>query len=200
MIKDAGVRPLAEVLYRLSEHVKNADTGVFYLYGEGVVGWIHLNEGKYEDVVMQNHYSDEAVALLLNVSMAACRFQPWKVFPGKHAPLSETAKGLLAAGAQAPATVSGALRPAASTSVAPLPRQATPTAAPTRTPPQDKTLQMQTVEKLAMAYLGPMASIICQEAWEDHGGGFPAVLAIAENLSGDAREAFLADVRKTTEY
>ncbi len=201
MSKDAGVRPLSEILYSLSQHVQNRDSGVFFLYGEGVVGWVHLSEGRYEDVVMQNRHSDEAVALLMNVREASCRFQHGKVFPGNHPPLSETAKGLLAAGAKAPAPAPISARPVVSAPAfaPPRPSVAAPVApvAPAKPSPQNKLLQMQ-VEKLATAYLGPMASIICQEAWEDHGMSFSAILAIAENLSGDARETFLADVRKTT--
>jgi hypothetical protein len=204
MSNDAGVRPLAEILSILSEHVRNRDSGVFFLYGEGVVGWVHLNEGKYDDVVMHNRHSDEAVALLMNVRVASCRFQPGKVFPGGHPPLSETAKGLLEGGAKAPTVSPASQPPVASASAFSTPREVgPPPAAPSSPPralPQNKTGQMQGVEKLAMAYLGPMASIICQEAWEDHGVGTSAVRAIAENLSADAKAAFLADVRKATGY
>jgi hypothetical protein len=203
MSNDAGTRPMAEILHSLNEHVKNADSGVFFIYGEGVAGWVHLNQGRYEDVAMQNRHSDEAVALLMNVRAASCNFRPGKVFPGHHPPLSETAKGLLRGGANMPPVLSMSQRPAASASVSLVPRQGVAPAAPftpAKVSPQTKTHQMQEVEKLTLAYLGPMASIICQEAWEDHGAAPAAVQAIAENLSGNAKAAFLADVRKIIGY
>lgn len=153
-------RPLIEILRDLKSLALKKASGFFFVVTEDNHSCtIRLRGGQIEDVVFSRHRSDDAVHLLATVPAGRARFQADPASTGTpKVSLSEASLRWLMGGFE---------------------NAPPPIDTPTRTPSAsgdaaDVTAsQRETIERIALNYLGPIAGMLCDEAFE--GGG---------NLSG----------------
>lgn len=185
-------RPLADVLRELSGLIRKKVSGYFFIATESnQSSTILLRNGQVDDVTFSRYRSDEAVRQLALVSAARARFQPGAIGDSsKRAPLGEAALQWLLGGFEkdvatrerapvvvAPVVVESPVAEAASASVAPeSPRNV--------------------VEHVALTYLGPIASLLCDEAFSDSDDLEQVLQNLSANLSTpDEARRFVAEVR-----
>ncbi|MCC4620287.1 hypothetical protein LL965_09395 [Xanthomonas cassavae CFBP 4642] len=165
-------RPLIEVLRELRAlALKKASGFLFVVTEENHSCIVRLNAGQIEEVVFRMLRNDEAVQRLTMVGAAKARFQ---VDPGaglgKPSLLSDDSRQWLMGGFEqdlggAPSPVRAPVAPAPVP--APVPA-ASPAPAPSANggsgAPDERV--RDALEKVALNYLGPIAGMLCDEAWE----------------------------------
>ena len=147
---------------------------------------IRLRGGQIEDVVFSRHRSDEAVHLLAAVPAGRARFQADPASTGTpKVSLSEASLRWLMGGFESGSAPASGATPAR-------PHRA----AQRRAGDDRRQHQREIIEKVTLNYLGPIASVLCDEAF-DGGGNLERVLVqIAANLPNrDEEDRFLIEVR-----
>ncbi|MEA9657965.1 hypothetical protein [Xanthomonas campestris] len=182
-------RPLIEVLRELKAlALKKASGFLFVVTEENHSCIIRINAGQIEEVVFRMLRNDEAVQRLTMVGAAKARFQ---VDPGagmgKPSLLSEDSRQWLMGGFEqdlggAPAPVPA---PATVTAPAPVGNGAAP----------DEAVR-QALEKVALNYLGPIAGMLCDEAWDASSDIEQVLSQLAANLATPQEaQKFMTDAR-----
>lgn len=176
-------RPLIDVLRELQMLVQKKMSGHFFIATESNhSSMILLRNGHVDEVTFSRYRSDEAVKQLAGVSAARARFQPGKVDKSAaRTPLGEAALQWLLGGFESDAAMS--------------PRAA-PAAAPAPAPVTDTAARRAIVEKITLAYLGPIATLICDEAFADSTDLDRVLQQIGSNLSTpEESRRFMDEVR-----
>lgn len=194
-------RPLIEVLRELKAlALKKASGFLFVVTEENHSCIIRINAGQIEEVVFRMLRNDEAVQRLTMVGAAKARFQ---VDPGagmgKPSLLSEDSRQWLMGGFEqdlggAPAPV----RAPAATAPAPAPATPLATSAPASVGngavPDDAV--RQALERVALNYLGPIAGMLCDEAWDASSDIEQVLSQLAANLATPQEaQKFMTDAR-----
>ncbi|WDI91997.1 hypothetical protein [Xanthomonas campestris] len=194
-------RPLIEVLRELKAlALKKASGFLFVVTEENHSCIIRINAGQIEEVVFRMLRNDEAVQRLTMVGAAKARFQ---VDPGagmgKPSLLSEDSRQWLMGGFEQ--DLSGAPAPVrAPVAAAPVPAPATPlsTSAPAsvgNSAAPDEAVR-QALEKVALNYLGPIAGMLCDEAWDASSDIEQVLSQLAANLATPQEaQKFMTDAR-----
>ncbi|MEA5125597.1 hypothetical protein [Xanthomonas floridensis] len=196
-------RPLIEVLRELRAlALKKASGFLFVVTEENHSCIVRINAGQIEEVVFRMLRNDEAVQRLTMVGAAKARFQadPGAGL-GKPSLLSDDSRQWLMGGFEqdlggAPAPVRAA--------VAPAPVAASPVAAAAPAPapsgnasvgaPDDRV--RDALEKVALNYLGPIAGMLCDEAWEASSDVEQVLSQLGANLATPQEaQKFMADAR-----
>lgn len=156
-------RPLIEVLRELNALVQIEASGFVFLVTEELhSGIIRLHNGQVKEVTFRMLRGDDAVQALSMVSTAKLRFQPNDIPSyGNKMALNPAAMTWLLGGFEqelAGRSETTAALAAATTRAAAAP----PTAMPSWV---DKRAR-DTIEQVALNYLGPIAGMLCQEAFE----------------------------------
>ncbi|MFC3651967.1 hypothetical protein ACFONN_10475 [Dyella humi] len=181
-------RPLFEVLRELKALVQKKASGFFFIATESNnSSTIRLRNGQIEDVVFSRYRSDEAVQRLSEVSTARARFQPGALGnAGTSTPLSQVALQWLLGGFENDAL---ARQPPKSDAKPSAPAAAIAKAAPS---------QREIVEKLALDYFGPIATLLCDEAFSGSGDIEQVLAQLASNMpTHEESERFMAEARAT---
>jgi hypothetical protein len=195
-------RPLVDVLRELSALVHKKVSGYFFIATESnQSSTILLRKGHVDEVTFSRYRSDEAVKHLALVSAARARFQPSPVdVSSKRTPPGEAALQWLLGGfekdiaARARASVVTESAPVASPP-APAPVPA-PIAAPA--PGMDEAARREAVEHVALTYLGPIAILLCDEAFSASDDMDKILQNIASNLSTpEEATRFVQEARST---
>ncbi|MEA9481244.1 hypothetical protein VC290_12785 [Xanthomonas campestris] len=194
-------RPLIEVLRELKAlALKKASGFLFVVTEENHSCIIRINAGQIEEVVFRMLRNDEAVQRLTMVGAAKARFQ---VDPGagmgKPSLLSEDSRQWLMGGFEQ--DLGGAPAPVrAPAAAAPVPAPATPvaTSAPVSVgngaAPDDAV--RQALERVALNYLGPIAGMLCDEAWDASSDIEQVLSQLAANLATPQEaQKFMTDAR-----
>ena len=197
-------RPLIEVLRELKAlALKKASGFLFVVTEENHSCIIRINAGQIEEVVFRMLRNDEAVQRLTMVGAAKARFQ---VDPGagmgKPSLLSEDSRQWLMGGFEQ--DLGGAPAPVrAPVAAAPVPAPAAASAAPTASAPAsvgsgaapDEAVR-QALEKVALNYLGPIAGMLCDEAWDASSDIEQVLSQLAANLATPQEaQKFMTDAR-----
>ena len=197
-------RPLIEVLRELKAlALKKASGFLFVVTEENHSCIIRINAGQIEEVVFRMLRNDEAVQRLTMVGAAKARFQ---VDPGagmgKSSLLSEDSRQWLMGGFEQ--DLGGAPAPVrAPVAAAPVPAPAAASAAPTASAPAsvgsgaapDEAVR-QALEKVALNYLGPIAGMLCDEAWDASSDIEQVLSQLAANLATPQEaQKFMTDAR-----
>ncbi|WP_115513114.1 MULTISPECIES: hypothetical protein [Xanthomonas] len=196
-------RPLIDVLRELRAlALKKASGFLFVVTEENHSCIVRLNAGQIEEVVFRMLRNDEAVQRLTMVGAAKARFQ---VDPGagmgKPSLLSEDSRQWLMGGFEQ--DLGGAPAPARAP-VAPAPVAASPVAAAAPAPapsgnasagaPDDRV--RDALEKVALNYLGPIAGMLCEEAWDASSDIEQVLSQLGANLATPQEaQKFMADAR-----
>ncbi|MEA9586062.1 hypothetical protein VC279_07075 [Xanthomonas sp. WHRI 10064A] len=196
-------RPLIDVLRELRAlALKKASGFLFVVTEENHSCIVRLNAGQIEEVVFRMLRNDEAVQRLTMVGAAKARFQ---VDPGagmgKPSLLSEDSRQWLMGGFEQ--DLGGAPAPARA-AVAPAPVAASPVAAAAPAPapsgnasagaPDDRV--RDALEKVALNYLGPIAGMLCDEAWDASSDIEQVLSQLGANLATPQEaQKFMADAR-----
>ncbi|MBB4131677.1 hypothetical protein [Xanthomonas sp. 3075] len=196
-------RPLIEILRELKAlALKKASGFLFIVTDENHSCIVRLNAGQIEEVVFRMLRNDEAVQRLTMVNAAKARFQADPgVGLGKPSLLSEDSRQWLLGGFEqdlggAPAAPRAAAAPAAA------PAAAAPVAAASAasvsadggSAPDDRV--REALEKVALNYLGPIAGMLCDEAWEASSDIEQVINQLGANLSTPQEtQKFMAEAR-----
>ncbi|MBB3796856.1 MULTISPECIES: hypothetical protein [Xanthomonas] len=192
-------RPLIEVLRELKAlALKKASGFLFIVTEENHSCIIRLNAGQIEEVVFRMLRNDEAVQRLTMVNAAKARFQTDPgAGMGKPSLLSDDSRQWLMGGFEqdlggVPAPPRAAV---AAVAAAPAPAAA-PNAAPAGagSPPDERV--RDALEKVALNYLGPIAGMLCDEAWDASSDIEQVLNQLGANLSTPQEtQKFMADAR-----
>jgi len=176
------IRPLSAVLHELKALVESKASGFLFLVtDENHASSVRLRNGNIEEVSFSNRHSDEAVQMLMKVKAARARFQPsvMAAIPSKHGPLSTASIDWLLSGHDATAS------PGAQAHTAPASGAA-----------DQRARQRPVVEKIALTYFGPIATLLCEEAFGASTNVDHILVQIASNLPEQAEaDRFLAEAR-----
>lgn len=182
----SGFRPLSEILRELGPLTERKASGFFFIVTDDNHSCtIRLRSGQIDEVSYSRHRNDEAVQLLSRVHAARARFQPITISAaGSRGTLGEASLRWLLGGfehdigTRLPSVPSRDADDAGSTAAPPLPHQ------------------RAIVEKLALHHLGPIAGLLCDEAFAGNRGIEQALGQIAANLPSAAEaQRFLAEAR-----
>lgn len=173
-------RPLIEVLRELKTLISQKASGfLFVVTEENHSCTIRVQGGLVEDVQFRMLRNDEAVQRLGNVNAARSRFQVGVSGPAGRSALSESSLEWLQGGFEQSVKFTPPPAKAVSSSGGPTERQ------------------RQAIQDVALLYLGPIASILCDEAFENGAGLQQGLVQLASNLaSKEEGQRFLADIRK----
>ncbi|MBB3814859.1 hypothetical protein FHY13_003230 [Xanthomonas arboricola] len=197
-------RPLIDVLRELKAlALKKASGFLFVVTEENHSCIVRLNAGQIEEVVFRMLRNDEAVQRLTMVNAAKARFQADPgAGMGKPSLLSDDARQWLMGGFEQ--DLGGAPAPVrAPVAAAPVPAPAAASAAPTASAPAsagsgaapDEAVR-QALEKVALNYLGPIAGMLCDEAWEASSDVEQVLSQLGANLATPQEaQKFMADAR-----
>ncbi|MEQ8036326.1 hypothetical protein [Xanthomonas sp. WHRI 6106] len=201
-------RPLIDVLRELRTlALKKASGFLFVVTEENHSCIVRINAGQIEEVVFRMLRNDEAVQRLTMVGAAKARFQ---VDPGagmgKPSLLSEDSRQWLMGGFEqdlggAPAPARAPVAPAAApvapapiAAQAPAPSALAPSATGGAGAPDDQV--RDALEKVALNYLGPIAGMLCDEAWEASSDIEQVLSQLGANLATPQEaQKFMADAR-----
>ncbi|AKC78365.1 hypothetical protein XB05_06190 [Xanthomonas arboricola] len=196
-------RPLIEVLRELKAlALKKASGFLFIVTEENHSCIIRLNAGQIEEVVFRMLRNDEAVQRLTMVNAAKARFQADPgAGMGKPSLLSDDSRQWLMGGfeqdlggAPAPARAVVAPAPAAAAPVAAAAPAPAPSANASAGAPDDRV--RDALEKVALNYLGPIAGMLCDEAWEASSDIEQVLSQLGANLATPQEaQKFMADAR-----
>jgi hypothetical protein len=175
------IRPLGAVLRELRTLAGQKASGFLFIVTEdNHSASIRLRGGHIEEVSFRNRHNDEAVQLLAKVSGARARFQPGPVSPSRRVPLGEGALNWL-------------LRGNVDQQAAPT-KPNRPNASEIENTDQPQ-IQRQVIEKIALSYFGPIATLLCEEALSGSHDIEQALHQIASNLTQrDEADQFVAEV------
>ncbi|GGA38982.1 hypothetical protein [Dyella nitratireducens] len=176
-------RPLIEVLRELQRLVQKKVSGHFFIATESNhSSMILLRNGQVDEVTFSRYRSDEAVKQLAGVSAARARFQPGKFDASAgRTPLGEAALQWLLGGFESDKAVQQRVAPAA---------------APSAPPKTDAEASREIVEKVTLTYLGPIGTLICDEAFSSSGNMDQVLEQIGSNLSTPEEiRRFMEEVR-----
>jgi len=183
-------RPLHDVLRELKPLVQQKASGFFFVVTEDNHSCtIRLRGGEIDDVLFSRQRNDEAVQLLSKVTAARARFQPIAVSSTHSRGALSTAslQWLLGDFENAPPAATSAAtvtEPVDAPDVAAAPSSGISGA------------QRAAVEKVALNYFGPIASLLCEEAFVPDNDMEQALAQIASNLSSpEESRRFMADAR-----
>lgn len=192
-------RPLVQVLRELKSLAQKRSSGFAYVVTEDNHSCIvRLHQGQVQEVVYRMLRNEEAVQRLSMVAAAKMRFESSGIaaLPPGRAPLAESSVEWLLGGFEhdlggqqyqyAPAAVPSPAPGAASASA--------PAAEAVVVNPHVR----QALEQIALNYLGPIAGMLCQEAF-DAAGGDPqrAIVQLAGQLySQQEAQRFSEEARK----
>ncbi|QWM99800.1 hypothetical protein DGN21_11145 [Xanthomonas sp. MLO165] len=189
-------RPLIEVLRELKAlALKKASGFLFIVTEKNHSCIIRLSAGQIEEVVFRMLRNDEAVQRLTMVNAAKARFQADPgAGMGKPSLLSDDSRQWLMGGFEqdlggVPAP------PRAAVAAAPAPAAA-PNAGPAGagSPPDERV--RDALEKVALNYLGPIAGMLCDEAWDASSDIEQVLNQLGANLSTPQEtQKFMADAR-----
>ncbi|USJ00245.1 hypothetical protein MUG10_20200 [Xanthomonas prunicola] len=193
--------PLIEVLRELRAlALKKASGFLFIVTEENHSCIVRINSGQIEEVVFRMLRNDEAVQRLTMVGAAKARFQ---VDPsaglGKPSLLSDDSRQWLMGGFEQ--DLGGAPAPARAV-VAPTPAPAAPVASASAAPgssgnnagPDDRV--RDALEAIALNYLGPIAGMLCDEAWDASSDIEQVLSQLGTNLATPQEaQKFMADAR-----
>lgn len=184
--------PLIEVLHELKTAMLKKASGFFFIVTEENHSCIfRLQGGHVEDVIFRMLRNDEAVQRLAMASGARARFQADPALGaganGKSV-LGETTLQWLLGGFE----TDPALRPR------PQQPPATPpapvAAVPSNTGPALGPRQREAIQQVSLHYFGPIASMLCEEAFEDSGDLQQILGKLATNLaSPEEVQRFLSE-------
>lgn len=192
-------RPLIEILRELKAlALKKASGFLFIVTEENHSCIVRINSGQIEEVVFRMLRNDEAVQRLTMVNAAKARFQ---VDPGaglgKPSLLSDDSRQWLMGGFEQ--DLGGAPSPVRAP-VAPTPAPAAPAASASAAPvatgagPDDSV--RDALEAVALNYLGPIACMLCDEAWDASSDIEQVLSQLAANLATPQEaQKFMADAR-----
>ncbi|MCC8627309.1 hypothetical protein [Xanthomonas vesicatoria] len=196
-------RPLIDVLRELRAlALKKASGFLFVVTEENHSCIVRLNAGQIEEVVFRMLRNDEAVQRLTMVGAAKARFQ---VDPGagmgKPSLLSDDSRQWLMGGfeqdlggAPAPARAAVAPAPVASSPVAMAAPAAATSGNASAGAPDERV--RDALEKVALNYLGPIAGMLCDEAWEASSDIEQVLSQLGANLATPQEaQKFMADAR-----
>ena len=178
-------RPLIEVLRELQKLVQKKMSGHFFIATESNhSSMILLRNGHVDEVTFSRYRSDEAVKQLANVSAARARFQPGRVdTSAARTPLGEAALQWLLGGFESDAGMRQRVVSA-------------PAPAPAPAPITDAAARREIVEKVTLTYLGPIASLICDEAFAASDDLDKVLQQIGSNLATpEESRRFMQEVR-----
>ncbi len=178
-------RPLREVLRELRALTQQKASGFFFVVTDDNHSCtIRLRSGQIDDVNFSRQRNDEAIQLLAQVPAARARFQPIAVNATGKASLSRASLDWLLGGFEFDS-------PAA----APAPAQAG-AHAPATAAGAAHAREREILEKIALNYFGPIASLLCDEAFSAGGDSGQILQQIASNLpGGDEANRFVAEAR-----
>ncbi len=177
-------RPLIEILRELRTLITQKASGLlFVVTEENHSCTIRVQGGVVEDVQFRMLRNDEAVQRLGNVNAARSRFQAGASASVGRSSLSESSLQWLQGGFEQSvkytAPPKSAAAPAASGAGGPSERQ------------------RQIIQDIALLYLGPIAGILCDEAFENGSSLQQGIVQLASNLATkEEGQRFLADIRK----
>lgn len=180
-------RPLVDVLRELSGLIHKKVSGYFFIATESnQSSTILLRNGQVDDVTFSRYRSDEAVRQLALVSAARARFQPGAIGDSaRRTPLGEAALQWLLGGFEKDAAV----RERASVAAASTPAAAAPAS-------DDPAARRTAVEHIALTYLGPIAVLLCDEAFAESDDLEQVLQNLSSNLSTpEEATRFVAEVR-----
>jgi hypothetical protein len=163
-------RPLIEVLRELRMLVQKKMSGYFFIATENnQSSTILLRNGQVDEVTFSRYRSDEAVKHLANVSAARARFQPGAIgASARKTQLGEAALQWLLGGFENDAGMRQRVAVSSANNAAPI---------------LDPAARRETVEKVALSYLGPIAALLCDEAFS-HSNDMEQILQqIGSNLA-----------------
>ncbi|APP74301.1 hypothetical protein BJD12_02460 [Xanthomonas vesicatoria ATCC 35937] len=196
-------RPLIDVLRELRAlALKKASGFLFVVTEENHSCIVRLNAGQIEEVVFRMLRNDEAVQRLTMVGAAKARFQ---VDPGagmgKPSLLSDDSRQWLMGGfeqdlggAPAPARAAVAPAPVAASPVAMAAPAAATSGNASAGAPDERV--RDALEKVALNYLGPIAGMLCDEAWEASSDIEQVLSQLGANLATPQEaQKFMADAR-----
>lgn len=174
-------RPLVQVLREVKSLANKRASGFAYIVTEDNHSCIvRLFQGQVQEVVYRMLRNEEAVQRLSMVAAAKVRFESSGIaaLPQGRAPLSEGSVEWLLGGFEH--DLGGQYQYAAPAPVpSPVPSPSPPqsAAAPVGSPPPAAAVEIvvnprvrQALEQIALNYLGPIAGMLCQEAFEAAGG------------------------------
>lgn len=178
-------RPLIEILRELRTLVQKKMSGYFFIATESNhSSTILLRNGHVDEVTFSRYRSDEAVKHLALVSAARARFQPGAVgaSAGKT-PLGEAALQWLLGGFENDAGMRQKTAPVVrETSAAHV--------------VMDAAARREAVEKVALSHLGPIAGLLCDEAFSSSNDMDQILEQIGSNLSTPEEfQRFMAEAR-----
>jgi hypothetical protein len=179
------MRPLRVIMREVVALVAQKATGVLLIVTEdNRFASIRFRAGHIDEVSYKNRYNDEGVALLSEVQTLRARFQAGVAPPSKHPPIGEAAMRWLLGGFenQQPTTASA---PAT-----------TPSSHATGAAGADQLAhRREIIERVALGYLGPIAGLLCGEAFENGKSMDVALRQIASNMSEPGEgDRFIAEV------
>jgi hypothetical protein len=179
--------PLVSVLRELKTLAQKKASGFFFIATESNhSSTIRLRNGQIEDVVFSRFRNDEAVQQLSKVTAARARFQPGAITTTDNkVSLSEAALQWLLGGFENDA------------SARQLPKSDPKSAAPAKiTTKPSGAAQRETVEKVALNFFGPIATLLCDEAFSASNDIERVLRQIASNMpTSEEAERFLAEAR-----
>ncbi len=177
------IRPLNAVLHELKALVESKASGFLFLVtDENHAATVRLRNGNIEEVSFSNRHNDEAVQMLTKVKAARARFQPsvMAAIPSKYGPLSAASIDLLLSAHEA-------FEP---------PDPSARGGAPAGGSADLRTRQRPLVEQIALTYFGPIAALLCEEAFGASADTDHILVQIASNLPERAEaDRFLAEAR-----
>ncbi|PKV12163.1 hypothetical protein [Xanthomonas prunicola] len=194
-------RPLIEILRELKAlALKKASGFLFIVTEENHSCIVRINSGQIEEVVFRMLRNDEAVQRLTMVGAAKARFQadPGAGL-GKPSLLSDDSRQWLMGGFEQ--ELGGAPAPARAVVAAP-PAPAAPVASASAAPvssgnnagPDDRV--RDALETVALNYLGPIAGMLCDEAWDASSDIEQVLSQLGTNLATPQEaQKFMADAR-----
>ena len=179
------MKPLGTVLRELTGLAQQRYSGVLNIAtNEGRFASIRLRGGRIEEVSYKAKYNDDAIRLLALATQGRARFEQVRLTPGigRHAILSEALLRWMLSG------FVGAAPEVTHTPMPPRTNGAVPLGV--------RLAHRAAVQQVALTFLGPFASLACEEAFADGNDIDSALQRIASNLIEDAEaERFVAEAR-----
>ncbi|MCP3042467.1 hypothetical protein [Xanthomonas euvesicatoria] len=194
-------RPLIEILRELKAlALKKASGFLFIVTEENHSCIVRINSGQIEEVVFRMLRNDEAVQRLTMVNAAKARFQadPGAGL-GKLSLLSDDSRQWLMGGFEqdlggAPSPVRAPVAPTPAPAAAVASASAAPVASGDNAGPDERV--RSALESVALNYLGPIAGMLCDEAWDASSDIEQVLSQLAANLATPQEaQKFMADAR-----
>ncbi|MBV6810410.1 hypothetical protein KWH19_11550 [Xanthomonas campestris pv. pennamericanum] len=194
-------RPLIEILRELKAlALKKASGFLFIVTEENHSCIVRINSGQIEEVVFRMLRNDEAVQRLTMVNAAKARFQadPGAGL-GKPSLLSDDSRQWLMGGFEqdlggAPSPVRAPVAPTPAPAAAVASASAAPVASGDNAGPDERV--RSALESVALNYLGPIAGMLCDEAWDASSDIEQVLSQLAANLAmPQEAQKFMADAR-----